>query len=114
LSELTVSYELSLSPSGLTLSTASLKGERKLPGEKLPALTPVPDGADFEQSSLACQGKLLPANHPVVVLVNCELRSRQGAKQIGAIRTTIRESFRSLRKFVAAFPVSSAVSLSPL
>jgi hypothetical protein len=49
----------------VVLLSRALKRGKKLPGEKLPALTPVPDGADFEQSSLACQEKLLPANHPV-------------------------------------------------
>src|SRR6478672_1904682 len=36
-------------PGGWTLS-AHLKKEKKAPGEKLPALTPVPDGVEFGQS----------------------------------------------------------------
>jgi hypothetical protein len=35
-------------PGGWTLSSAHLKKEKKAPGEKLPALTPVPDGVEFE------------------------------------------------------------------
>jgi hypothetical protein len=35
----------------LTLATASLEKGRKLPREKLPALTPVPDGAEVLRKS---------------------------------------------------------------
>jgi hypothetical protein len=35
-------------PGGWTLSSAHLKKEKKAPGEKLPTLTPVPDGVEFE------------------------------------------------------------------
>jgi len=33
-------------PGGLTLCSAGLKKGKKAPGEKLPALTPVPDNAE--------------------------------------------------------------------
>jgi hypothetical protein len=36
-------------PGGLTLRSAGLKKGKKAPGEKLPALTPVSDGIEFEQ-----------------------------------------------------------------
>jgi hypothetical protein len=36
-------------PGRWTLSSAHLKKEKKAPGEKLPALTPVPDGIEFGQ-----------------------------------------------------------------
>jgi hypothetical protein len=54
--------------------SARLKKRKKVPGEKLPALTPVPDGADFEQSSLACQEKLLPANPSSDAKTKVEMR----------------------------------------
>jgi hypothetical protein len=37
-------------PGELTLRSAGLKKEKKAPGEKLPALTPVPDGVEFGQT----------------------------------------------------------------
>jgi hypothetical protein len=36
-------------PGGWTLGNAHLKKEKKAPGEKLSALTPVPDGVEFGQ-----------------------------------------------------------------
>jgi len=36
-------------PGGLALRSAGLKKGKKAPGEKLPALTPVPDGVEFGQ-----------------------------------------------------------------
>jgi hypothetical protein len=51
--------ELLLSPGWVgPYDCKSEKGERKLPGEKLPALTPVSDGAEFEKIWPACQGKM--------------------------------------------------------
>jgi hypothetical protein len=40
----------SLSPAGGPFGSAHLKKEKKAPGEKLPALTPVPDGVEFGQT----------------------------------------------------------------
>jgi hypothetical protein len=52
--------ELLLSPGWVDpYDCKSEKEERKLPGEKLPALTPVSDGAEFERIWPACQGKIL-------------------------------------------------------
>jgi hypothetical protein len=42
-------------PGGLTLGSAGLKKGKKAPGERLPALTPVPDDAESEKTSLAGQ-----------------------------------------------------------
>jgi hypothetical protein len=38
-------------PGGLTLSSAGLKKEKKALGEKLPALTPVPDGVEVGRNA---------------------------------------------------------------
>jgi hypothetical protein len=49
-----VYLSLSSFPGRWTLSSAHLKKEKKAPGEKLPALTPVPDDAE--------SGKFLPVS----------------------------------------------------
>jgi hypothetical protein len=44
-------------PGGLTLRSAGLKKGKKAPGEKLPALTPVPEDAEFGKISPSSQTK---------------------------------------------------------
>jgi len=48
-------------PGGLTLRSAGLKKGKKAPGEKLPALTPVPDNAECGKN-LACSSRQLAAS----------------------------------------------------
>jgi hypothetical protein len=48
-------------PGGLTLRSAGLKKEKEAPGEKLPALTPVPANAECGKN-LACSSRQLAAN----------------------------------------------------
>jgi hypothetical protein len=42
----------------LTLRSAGLKKGKKAPGEKLPALTPVPDGVEFRRVSVCLEAEI--------------------------------------------------------
>jgi hypothetical protein len=48
-------FPFRFAPGGLTLGSAGLKEGKKAPGERLPALTPVPDGVEFGKISLTDQ-----------------------------------------------------------
>ena len=59
-------------PGGLTLRSAGLKKGKKAPGEKLPALTPVPDDAESGRVSVClARRNCQPAN---LRIIQCHLR----------------------------------------
>jgi hypothetical protein len=61
----------------------SEKGKRKLPGEKLPALTPVPGSAEFEKNATARQtnsAQVRIANSSSTKAVNIAVNGSLGLK----------------------------------
>jgi len=54
-------------PGGLTLRSTGLKKRKKAPGEKLPALTPVPDDAEYGRVSVClARRNCQPANLRII------------------------------------------------